>query len=143
MAENSTGLDLLEASCRSLVERGEGLFSWEWDGRFGTALTTFESDRSDDVRALVDPLLPVSRVSRTMAEAPQLVQRIANVFGGLRGGQELLLSSEQGAPLLVGAWWPWGGGKTISLRIKLIVLGLDADGKDQMFKDFRAWFGIQ
>jgi hypothetical protein len=44
--------------------------------------------------------------------------------------------------VLVAMWWPWGGATTISLRVRIVVSGLDKDTALGYLHPFRGWFGI-
>lgn len=142
MPVSETDLAPVKTSCEGLAVAGDNIFKWEWDGRFGAALSTFQGAQESDVRALLTSSLPVCHDVTTIKDAQKLPQEIAKAFGGLRAGQRLLLSSEDQTPMLVGAWWPWGNGSTISLRVKLVVLGLSGEEKDELLNSFRGWFKL-
>jgi len=132
----------VKAPSESLAGAGDGAFGWEWDDRFGAALTTFKKEREEDVLAMLDRNLPVCHDVKTIKDAPKLARQIAGAFGGLRAGQRLFFSDDAEAPMLVGAWWPWGNGSTISLRVKAVVLGLSDEEKATLLDDFRGWFKL-
>ena len=141
MALKDTDLTGVQKASEGLVAAGD-LFDWSWDDRFGAALTTFQAANEEKVRAALATTLPVRHDATTIKEASKLASQIAEAFGGLRGGQELLFSTDGEAPLMVGAWWPWGNGATISLRVKVIALGLDDGDKLALMDTFRGWYGI-
>lgn len=63
-------------------------------------------------------------------------------LGGLMSGQLLFTSDPNQDAFIFCAWWPWGDGKTISIRVvpsyeKL--LDSEKTKQTQLFKD---WFGI-
>ena len=105
---NDTFQNLADALSESL--------GWEWDGRFGCVLTTFETSDKDRVSGVVSSLLDQAWDSANIDDAPARVGAAIKDFGGLHPGQ-LLFSSElaQGI-ILLGLWWPWGNGTTISIR---------------------------
>ena len=142
MPVSDSDLGPVKAISAALVEAGEGLFKWESDDRFGAALTTFKGAQEADVRAVLGQHLPAHHDVTTIADAPELAAQIARAFGGLRAGQELFFSDDSEAPMLVGAWWPWGNGATISLRVKLVVLGLSSEDKAALMDTFKGWFKI-
>ncbi len=142
MALKDTDLTGVQAASEGLVAVGDGLFSWEWDDRFGAALTTFQAANEDKVRAALADTLPTRHDATSIKDAPSLAGQIAGAFGGLRGGQELFFTTDGDPPLLVGAWWPWGNGTTISLRVKVVALGLDDADKLALMDAFRGWFGV-
>lgn len=140
MPVSESALAQVKASCEGLAGAGDTIFNWEWDDRFGAALSTFQEAQASEVRALLAPGLPVCHDVKTIKDAQKLAQEIAKAFGGLRAGQKLFLSSEDQSPMLVGAWWPWGNGTTISLRAKVVVLGLSSEEKVELLNSFRGWF---
>jgi len=42
-----------------------------------------------------------------------------------------------------GAWWPWGDGKTISLRIGLVTDKVPERAREEFFKEFSGWFNSE
>lgn len=135
-------LSQAESACSTLVEAGKEQLTWSWDDRFGAALATFSAAQIPAVQELLAPAFADRLTSATLADAGAAAAEIAGAFGGLRGGQALYLSQYGAGVALVGAWWPWGGGDTISLRVKLVLAQGEQEQRDQAPARCRGWFGV-
>ena len=107
----------LEKVCRELLSASWGVFSWKWDDYFEAFLTEFSADNGDEYRAILERDFTKIWDSSNIHEAPDIVQKCSNNFGGLRSGQLLFTTNPIQDVFVCGAWWPWGDGETISLRI--------------------------
>ncbi len=132
----------LESLCRDMVIAFHGVVSWKWDSRFGTALAEFPIDTKDSVRAILDPYLSVAWDSSNIRKAPDIVQMIASHLTGLRSGQLLFTSAPIQDVCMFGAWWPWGDGKTISLRVAPYDKRLSDSESADLTRLFKGWFGL-
>jgi hypothetical protein len=117
----------VEQTCRTLVERGGELLTWEWDDSFPAALCVVKSPRDQELLALVEELLPVHWDHESIRQAPRRILELSGARGGLRPGQKLLTTEPADDPLLFAAWWPWGGGTTFSLRVGCVAAGAAAE----------------
>ena len=107
----------LEKFYRELLSASWGVFSWKWDHRFEAFLTEFSADNGDEFRAILERDFSHVWDSSNIREALDIVQMCNNDFGGLRPGQLLFTTDPSQDVFVCGAWWPWGDGETISLRI--------------------------
>ena len=107
----------LEEICREFLSASWEVFTWKWDHRFEALLAEFSAIDEDEVRAVLERDLSMVWNSSNIREAPNIVQISAGIFGGLRSGQLLFTSDPSRDVFIFGAWWPWGNGETISLRI--------------------------
>jgi hypothetical protein len=107
----------LEKFYRKLLSASWEVFSWKWDHRFEAFLTEFSADNGDEFRAILERDFINVWDSSNIREALDIVQMCNNNFGGLRPGQLLLTTDPSQDVFVCGAWWPWGDGETISLRI--------------------------
>lgn len=105
-----------ERICRDIARAGQGILSWEWDDRFEVALAAFSAEHEASVSKILEDELRVVWLASTLANAPACVRAIAKTMG-LREGQRLFATGDDGEATVFCAWWPWGGGKTISIRI--------------------------
>jgi hypothetical protein len=137
-----TSQDQLKSTCEALVKAAQGMLRWEWDGRFGAALSVFTKAESAQVLAVVKGALPMSWDARTIGSAPELVRACAKALGGLQGGQLAFATGNDAAAVVFAAWWPWGNGENISLRISAACAGLAADAEEQLERQVRQWFGL-
>ena len=132
----------LENVCRDFVMAFQGVLSWKWDSRFDTALAEFLIDDKDRVRAILEPYLSVLWDSSNIGKAPDIVQMIANHLGGLKSGQLLFTSAPIEDVCIFGAWWPWGNGKTISVRVAPYDKTLSDSERAELNGLFKGWFGL-
>ena len=106
-----------EGICRAILSALQMSLVWKWDGRFGTFLAEFGVDRKDSVRAVLESHLSNAWDRKSIGEAPQHVQVINGDLGGLMPGQLLFTSDPKQDAFVFCAWWPWGDGNTISIRV--------------------------
>ena len=130
----------LESSVTVLNDTLEGVISglsecltWQWDDRFDCVLATFEIADQDRVSAVMNTHFGHVWDSATIRKAPGSVSGAIGKFGGLGPGQILFSSDPAQATFLLGFWWPWGNGATISVR--LVPYGLDSS--DNEIQDVR------
>jgi hypothetical protein len=128
----------LERICREIVDEGGAVFRWEWDGRYGVALTALGKDREAEILALLRARLPLGWTRETIGDAPMHVRDLAASMGGLRLGQ-MLMCAEVSGSLLFCAWWPWQNGKIVSIRVGIRAVDTGAPGDHD--ETLRAWFG--
>ncbi len=118
----------------------QGELSWNWDSRFDVVLADFEVDNKDTARATLERCLGAVWDSSSIGDAPDIVRTIAKYLGGLKSGQ-MLFASDPDAFIFC-AWWPWGNGKTISIRVGGDHAGLSDSEKTEFIQSFKSWFGI-
>ncbi|MCK5827829.1 hypothetical protein KAH43_04810 [Candidatus Bipolaricaulota bacterium] len=135
-------LEALEKSFRDLADAFCGNIEWRWDNRFQTALGEFSADMKDDVLGILEKYLISTWDSSSIEEAPAIVQEIKRKLGGLSSGQLLLLSDLNRGAFVFCAWWPWGSGKKISIRIGPFSNDLSADETVALTTVFRSSFKI-
>jgi hypothetical protein len=70
------------------------------------------------------------------------VRTINSRQGGLRPGQLLFTSDPNREAFIFCAWWPWGGGETISIRIAPSFKKISDSEKAEKIQLFKEWFGI-
>ena len=128
--------------CTGLRSAFEGILDWKWDGRFGTVLAEFPLEKQASVLGILEQYLVSRWDSATICEAPEIAQDIKGHLGGLTAGQLLFLSDPGVDPLVYCAWWPWGDGQTISIRIGLLGATTDEDQKRALTEALKGWFGV-
>lgn len=132
----------VENVCRELLREFQGVLSWQWDGRFETALAEFGVDNKDSVRAILERYLGNIWDNSNIGYAPDIVRAINIRVGKLRSGQLLFTSDPSQEALIFGAWWPWGDGQTISIRIAPSYKKLSDSERAEKVQLFKSWFGI-
>jgi hypothetical protein len=120
----------------------QGALSWKWDGRFETVLAEFGVDNKDSVRAILERHLGAIWDSSSIVSAPDIVRTVNIRVARLRSGQLLFTSDPHRDTLIFCAWWPWGDGKTISIRIASFFRKLSASETAEKIQLFKGWFGV-
>ena len=131
-----------ENAWKELRSAFRGILSWKWDSRFETALADFAAGEKESIRAILERSLRITWDSSNIGNAPDVVREIDSHLGGLRSGQLLFTSDPEREPVIFCAWWPWGGGKTISIRIGSSCKKLSDSEKAGKIQLFRREFGI-
>jgi hypothetical protein len=132
----------VENVCGELVRAFQGVLSWQWDGRFETVLAEFGVDNKENVRAILERYLSMTWDNSNIATGPDSVRRINVRVGTLRSGQFLFTSDPKRDTFIFGAWWPWGNGETISLRVAPSYKKLSDSETVAKIQLFKGWFGV-
>ena len=131
-----------ESDCKELGGVFQGVLLWKWDSRFETVWSEFGADKKDLVRAFLERYLRLTWDSSNIGKAPDIVQTIDSRLGRLRTGQLLFTSDPSLDTLIFCAWWPWGDGKAISIRIAPSYKKLSESKKAEKIRLLKGWFGI-
>jgi hypothetical protein len=132
----------VENVCKDLWSAVQGVLTWKWDSRLETVLAEFGVDKKDHIRAVLERHLRVIWDSSNIDNAPDIVQAINGHLGGLRPGQLFFTSDPNRDAFIFCAWWPWGDGKTISIRIAPFYKDLSDSEKAEKTRLLKGWFGI-
>jgi hypothetical protein len=111
--------------------------AWGWDGRLPTATSSVTGEQIAQAQALVLRAMPQQFEAATLASAPADVLAFVQRSGGLRGNQLAFCVVRPGRTV-VGLWWPWGGGGTVSLRVGFV----GAESDPQLAVRLRTLFGV-
>ena len=132
----------LENVSRELVSAFQGILSWKWDSYLDTVLAEFDVGDKDSIRAVLERFLGSTWDRSNIGKAPHIVQMVNSNYGGLRSRQLLFTSDPNQDEIIFGAWWPWGNGETISIRIAPCSRKVSDSEKDEQIKRFKDLFGI-
>ena len=132
----------LEKSCRQLISTLEKTLTWKWDERFETILAEFPVTDKEKIHIGLTRHMGEIWVRDQGNRPPKVVQIIIDYFGGLNPGQTLFTSDPDQEGLLLCAWWPWGNGKTISIRLGVFADALSDEDNQELTQRFRGWFDI-
>jgi hypothetical protein len=132
----------LEKDCEEILNAFQGILSWKWDSRFDTVLAEFSAEDKENIRAILDKYLKITWNHSNIRNAPAVVKKINSHLGKLRSGQLLFTSDPNRDVVIFCAWWPWGDGKTISLRIASSCKELSASKKAGKNQRTKRWFGL-
>jgi hypothetical protein len=111
--------------------------AWSWDSRLPTATSSVTGEQIAAAQALVARALPKQFDAASISSAPSSALAFVERSGGLRGNQLAFCADAEGRTI-VGLWWPWGGGGTVSLRIGIVGAESDPALADRL----RALFGV-
>lgn len=107
----------LKQQFKELLNDFDGLISFAWDGGFNALLAEFPTHKQNDVRRVLEPHLPLIWDRQSIRTAPATLKQTAGELGDLRNNQLLFTTEPATAQLSLAAWWPWGDGERVSLRI--------------------------
>jgi len=110
---------------------------FSWDSRLFCVASSFSVDLENEARSAVTKVFRFQWNSRSIRTAPEPVQEIAEVVGGLRSDQILVGTEPNETLMAYGLWWPWGDDVTISFRI-----GLSGLSSSRYEDDFRELYGV-
>jgi len=121
----------------------QDVLSWGWDSRLETSLAEFKIGQQEEIRAILDRRLGCVWDCSTIATAPENVRAVVDYFGKLRPGQ-LFFATDPGRGWFVFcAWWPWGDGKTISLRVAAADEAMCVPEKTGLVARLKRWVGLE
>ena len=132
--------DNMESACRVIFEQLER--SWEWDDRFGCVLTVCTKETGVKV---IDVLTGAFAATLTFADARDAspaAKELVQLAGGLQPGQQFWHSDMAGVPVLFGSYWPWGDGKTASVRIGIYGPTMDDQQLEAADERLKSCFGL-
>lgn len=95
----------------------ERIVLWEWDAHTQALQGAFSVDHKDAVWAILEEEFPHIWSSKNLRSCPPETRQQARHFARLQKQQKLLCGYKE--PALMAAWWPWGHGATVSLRLFL------------------------
>ena len=145
--ENNAALETSELDPRSLFDNlAKALpdtLLYEWDDRFAGILAPFEIGAKDHMLSIVSTHLGQSWDRGSIGSAPASIRKAIEQFGGMTPGQQLFACGLTEEDILLGLWWPWGNGATISIRF--IPYNSDtSDLKDNAVRTaLKSAFGLQ
>ena len=132
----------IEKICNQLFDDFRGVLSWKWDNWVGSILSEFNTEAEKDIRAPLERSLPLFWDCTTIQTAPQCVQMLDKRLGGLRPTQLLFASPPSNDAFVFCAWWPWGSGMAISLRIAPFNKNLSKVEESALMEQLKVWAKI-
>ena len=134
--ENSQAINV-EEIFTDLIGNFKGILSWQWDDRFKTILAQFEIAEKETIENVLNRFMNISWNSENLSEAPEAIQNIISCLGGLMPEQLLLSSNPDKDALLYCAWWPWGNGQTISIRVAPSINNVGENEKNELLETLK------
>jgi len=139
MSDSITGIENI---CTEFVNTFQNQLTWEWDGRFEAVLATCNTKNKDDILLSLKRHLNAIWDDSNTEDASDTVLDAISHFGGLMPRQLLFTSDPNQDIFLCCAWWPWGNGNTISLRIAPFSNKLSDEDKAELNKKMKEWFRV-
>jgi hypothetical protein len=133
-------LEKFKEICSQISSSMPSSYQWQWDERFHVALIVFEKEDMGAILSTVSNEFDHQWDASTISSASGPIGELVNSFLGILPGQ-IIFTCEQGAGLILfAAWWPWGNGSTISLRIGIFSLEEHSFDKNKGKKHLTEWF---
>jgi hypothetical protein len=143
MSNADLNLNSLRDCCDSIIEQGKELFTWQWDPYFGAALTVITADNQAAASQLLEGCCGKPLDAQSITNGPEHLRAIMDKAGGLRSGQKVFFSDTDQPAFVLVAWWPWGNGASISVRVRLAMATGEEIAEDgDVVRTFRGWFGL-
>ena len=112
---------------------------WELDDRFNTVVAAFERNSSEIIFSALKASFSQEWSKKTVRKAPAHIKSIADSISGIETGQIVFTTNGGADPVLFAAWWPWGDGINISLRIGVSDSSLNEEDKKNHLAE---WFEL-
>lgn len=115
--DNPTTKEFIYAQSEPLREHLDDRVQWQWDKYHQALLAEFSVDHEQPVYLSMKQHFPHVWHRKNIKTATQYLRHRAGYFGELKKDQQLLTVDVTGDAELMAAWWPWGHGATISVRL--------------------------
>lgn len=115
---------------------------WQWDDRFSCVVAAFEVGDSDRILSVINAQLGEGWDRASLRNAPGDARNAIKDFGGLQPKQQLFACGLGDDVLLLGLWWPWGHGATVSIRFVPYSIGASDDDVDAIRAVLKSSFGL-
>ena len=132
-----------ESICTHIAAATSDQLLWQWDGRFNTALAQFNVSEVGSIHQILERHLTISWPYGEIESAPERVRSILAKLGGLQRGQMFLTSDPENSDEFVYcAWWPWGNGEKVSIRLASSGYTENCCSDPDHHSRIKSWFGI-
>ena len=95
----------------------QDLLTWQWDDRLEAVLAEFEVADNGEVIAILQRFFNFDWDHHSVGGAPENVKKLKKDLGGIMGAQILFTTDPAEGTFLFCAFWPWGNGEKVSIRI--------------------------
>lgn len=130
----------IELYCKEIIDQTADLLTWQWDENIGAMLSVFDVDRKREAYQIFFDYFAAAWNCDSLNDAPDVVQEVAASLGGIRPGQYLFTSQPDETAMVFAAWWPWGDGQKISLRISMNLGEISNYDRAMFIEEFKTWF---
>lgn len=104
---------------KDVIEALSPIVKWKYDDFHKVMLAEFSVDKQDQVLFTLQQVLPVCWDVKSIKKAPDEVKHFSGSFCKLVKQQKLFSTNIERQPKVMVAWWPWGHGATVSVRLFL------------------------
>jgi hypothetical protein len=136
-------LDQFKTICTRIHASMPSYYHWQWDTRFNVVLIVIERRDMPGILGFISKEFRGQWNDANIDSAPEAIMSVVNDTFGIQPGQILFNSDDRQDMVLLAAWWPWGNGVSISLRIGLfetkehVITPADAEAS------LREWFQLK
>jgi hypothetical protein len=109
----------LQTEGKAVIDALAPLIKWQYNDFHQVMLAEFSVDKQEQVVAALQSVLPHQWDVKSIKKSPEEVKHLAGFFAKLVKNQQLFSSDYQSQPKVMVAWWPWGHGATVSIRLFL------------------------
>ena len=102
---------------KKVIDALSPLVKWKYDEFHKVMLAEFSADKEQQVMFALQSVLPVSWDAKSVKKAPKQGKHYAGSFAKLVKNQKLFAENNMSHSNIMAAWWPWGHGATISVRV--------------------------
>ena len=111
-----------------------------WEERFHVALIVFEKHDRELILGTISNEFDQQWDSTTIGNASDLIGKLVHSLYGISPGQLIFSSNEGAGVILFAAWWPWGNGSNISLRIGIFAVEERIFDEEKKRAHLTEWF---
>ncbi len=104
---------------KNAIDALSPIVKWKYDSFQNVMLAEFSVDKEEQVLISLQQVFPDSWDAKSIRKAPAKVKHYAGPFAKLAKKQKLLAANLNNQTRIMAAWWPWGHGATVSVRLFL------------------------
>jgi hypothetical protein len=135
-------IDRFKTICTNIYSSIPDDYDWQWEDRFGVVMTVFDKIDMDEIRTSVLQGFDQHWDSSNVNDAPEIITSLIKALYGISPGQVLFHTDQETGIILYAAWWPWGNGVNISLRIGIYQPQEKIFKKEEIEKYLKEWFSL-
>lgn len=107
----------IRACASSIIEALADRVKWKYDGFNDALLAEFSADKEQVILPIIRQHLLEEWHAKNVKQAPPLIIHLAGKYAKLSKKQKLFYPRSSELPQVMLAWWPWGHGATVSIRL--------------------------
>lgn len=107
----------IRRSNTSLIQALDGTVKWKYDNFNRALLAEFSADKAPLILSVIRQHLPMEWDAKSIKRADQLVKHQAGSYVKINQQQKLFAPQNNEPTSCMLAWWPWGHGATVSIRL--------------------------